>query len=61
MTRENHGASRDGELEWQPSVGFGLTLIASAAVLFLSVARPESQVKLSAPLPQPVRLVAHKY
>jgi len=36
-----------------------LTLIASAAVLFLSVARPESQVKL--PLPQPVRLVAHKY
>jgi hypothetical protein len=30
--------------EWQPSVGFGLTLIASAVVLFFSVARPESQV-----------------
>ena len=30
--------------EWQPGVGFGLTLIASAIIMFLSVARPESQV-----------------
>ena len=32
-------AERDG-----PGVGFGLTIIASAVILFLSVARPESQV-----------------
>ena len=30
--------------EGQPGVGFGLTLIASAIIMFLSVARPESQV-----------------
>ena len=33
-------------VEWQPSVGFGLTLIASAFVLFFSVAHPESQVRV---------------
>ena len=29
---------------WQPSISFGLALVASAVVLFFSVARPESQV-----------------
>ena len=29
---------------WQPSIPFGLALVASAVVLFFSVARPESQV-----------------
>jgi hypothetical protein len=39
-------AAQHGINAWQPSVGFGLTLIASAVVLFFSVARPESQVYL---------------